>query len=79
MQFIGLRSAETLGTPPLFCKDLGGGYTPLLGKNYSPPKNLLISAKIEKWAIFGMPAHLWLFPAQYAVCGEEDETVTNIS
>ena len=44
--------------PPPFCKDLGGGYTPLLGKNYSPPKNLLISAKIEKWATFGMAAHL---------------------
>ena len=44
--------------PPSFCKDLGGGYTPLLGKNYSPPKNLLISAKIEKWAIFGIAAHL---------------------
>ena len=45
-------------TPPPSCKDLGGGYTPLLGKNYSPPKILLISAKIEKWAIFGMLAHL---------------------
>ena len=59
MQFKSLRSAETLGPPPPLCKDLGGGYTPLLGKNYSPPKNLLISAKIEKWAIFGMAAHLW--------------------
>ena len=58
VQSKSLRSAKTPGTPPPFCKDLGGGYTPLLGKNYSPPKNLLISAKIEKWAIFGMAAHL---------------------
>ena len=59
VQFKSLRSAETLGPPPPLCKDLGGGYTPLLGKNYSPPKNLLISAKIEKWAIFDVAAHLW--------------------
>ena len=60
MQFKSVTSAETLGgTPPPLCKDLGDGYTPLLSKNYSPPKNLLISAKIEKWAIFGIAAHLW--------------------
>ena len=46
--------------PPLFCTDLEGGYTPLLSKNYTPPKNLQISVKIEKWARFGMAAHLCL-------------------
>ena len=46
--------------PPPFRTDLGGGYPPLLGKNYTPLENLQISVKIEKWARFGMAAHLWL-------------------
>ena len=46
--------------PPLFRTDLGGGYPPLLGKNYTPLENLQISVKIEQWARFGMAAHLWL-------------------
>ena len=41
-----------------FRTDLGGGYPPLLGKNYTPLENLQISVKIEKWARFGMAAHL---------------------
>ena len=45
--------------PPPFRTDLGGGYPPLLGKNYTPLENLQISVKIEKWARFGMAAHLW--------------------
>ena len=44
--------------PPPFCEDLGGEISPLLRKNYSPPQNLQILAKIEKRARFGMAAHL---------------------
>ena len=62
--FLKSQVRRNTGYPPPFRTDLGGGYPPLLGKNYTPLENLQISVKIEKWARFGMAAHLW---TQYAL------------
>ena len=58
--FLKSQVRRNTGYPPPFRTDLGGGYPPLLGKNYTPLENLQISVKIEKWARFGMAAHLWV-------------------
>ena len=57
-EFLVFQSGNTAWHPPPFCTELGGGYPPLLGKNYIPPKILQFPVKIEQWARFGMGAHL---------------------